>query len=126
MIARVVKYHSIALREFAKNSRIFAAFAPGANRAPQFFFPRKSGFRNFAGIRKANAAITKGVHQPHESYTRNITGRRSWVSDNALDPCTARPRNSVRDISAEGAFEFLRGVLAAALRVFAPSRTRVT
>ena len=60
MIARVVKYHSIAewdfslwfalqgrlagaaafslhLREFAKNSRIFAAFAPGANRAPQFF-----------------------------------------------------------------------------------------
>ena len=23
-------------REFAKNSRIFAAFAPGANRAPQF------------------------------------------------------------------------------------------
>ncbi len=24
------------LREFAKNSRIFAAFAPGANRAPQF------------------------------------------------------------------------------------------
>src|SRR5260370_33025952 len=26
------------LREFAKNSRIFAAFAPDANRAPQFFF----------------------------------------------------------------------------------------
>ncbi len=26
------------LREFAKNSRIFAAFAPGANRAPQFSF----------------------------------------------------------------------------------------
>src|SRR5437773_4971258 len=25
------------LREFAGNSRIFAAFAPGANRAPQFF-----------------------------------------------------------------------------------------
>ena len=24
------------LREFAKNSRIFAAFAPGVNRAPQF------------------------------------------------------------------------------------------
>jgi len=55
MIARVVNYHSIAEwdfslwfaqfrdqrsrldpREFAKNSRIFAAFAPGANRAPQF------------------------------------------------------------------------------------------
>ncbi len=48
MIARVVKYHTIAewnfslwfallsFREFAKNSRIFAAFVPGANRAPQF------------------------------------------------------------------------------------------
>ena len=48
MIAQVVKHHSIAewnfspwfvllsLREFAKNSRIFAAFPPGANRAPQF------------------------------------------------------------------------------------------
>jgi hypothetical protein len=55
MIARVVKYHSIARREFVKNSRVFAAFARGANRAPQFFFPRKSAFRNFAGIRYANA-----------------------------------------------------------------------
>jgi hypothetical protein len=55
MIARVVKYHSIALRESAKNSRIFAALAPGANRASQLFFPRKSGPQNFAGIRYANA-----------------------------------------------------------------------
>jgi hypothetical protein len=47
------------LREFAKNSRIFAAFAPGTNRAPQFFFPRKSGFGNFAGIRYANAAVNE-------------------------------------------------------------------
>ena len=44
-----------SLREFAENSRIFAVFAPGANRAPQFFFPRKSGSRNFGGIRYANA-----------------------------------------------------------------------
>ncbi len=43
MIARVVNYHSTAelnsclqLREFPKNSRIFAAFECGANRAPQF------------------------------------------------------------------------------------------
>jgi hypothetical protein len=43
------------LREFANNSRIFAAFAPGANRAPQLFFPRKSGSQNSTGIRKANA-----------------------------------------------------------------------
>jgi hypothetical protein len=26
----------VVLREFAKNPRILAAFAPGANRAPQF------------------------------------------------------------------------------------------
>jgi len=53
MIARVV------FREFAENSRIFAAFASAANRAPQFFFPRKSAFRNFAGIRYANAAVNE-------------------------------------------------------------------
>ena len=53
MIARVV------LREFAKNSRIFAAFAHGANRAPQFFFPRKSGSQNYTGIRYANAAANE-------------------------------------------------------------------
>jgi DNA-directed RNA polymerase specialized sigma24 family protein len=53
MIARVV------LREFAKNSRIFAAFSPDANRAPQFFFPRKSAFGNLAGIRYANAAVNE-------------------------------------------------------------------
>jgi hypothetical protein len=47
------------LREFAKDSRIFAAFALGANRAPQFFFPRKSAFRNLAGIRYANAAANE-------------------------------------------------------------------
>jgi len=47
------------LREFAENSRTFAVFALGANRAPQFFFPRKSPFRNFTGIRYANAAANE-------------------------------------------------------------------
>jgi len=47
------------LREFAENSRVFAAFAPGEKRAPQFFFPRKSAFRNIAGIRYANAAANE-------------------------------------------------------------------
>jgi len=47
------------LREFAGDSRIFAAFVVGANRAPKFFFPRKSGFRNLAGIRYANAAANE-------------------------------------------------------------------
>jgi hypothetical protein len=48
------------LREFAKNSRNFAAIAPGANRAPQFFFPRKSGSQNSTGIRCADTPSTKG------------------------------------------------------------------
>ena len=46
-------------REFAKNSRIFAAFAPDVHRAPQFFLPRKSAFRSFAGIRYANAVASE-------------------------------------------------------------------
>ena len=50
---------ALILREFAKDSRIFAAFVPGANRAPQFFSPRKSAFRNVAGIRYANAAANE-------------------------------------------------------------------
>jgi hypothetical protein len=46
-------------REFAKNSRISAAFAPVANRAPQFFFPRKSVSQKSPGIRKAKTAINE-------------------------------------------------------------------
>jgi len=49
----------VVLREFVKNSRSFAAFAPAAIRAPQLFSPRKSAFRNFAGIRYANAAANE-------------------------------------------------------------------
>ena len=45
----------LSLREFVKNSRIFAAFEPGENRVDLIFFPRKSAFRNLAGIRYANA-----------------------------------------------------------------------
>jgi hypothetical protein len=48
-----------SLREFVKNLRIFAAFARGENRAPQFFFPRKSGFGNLAGIGYANAVVSE-------------------------------------------------------------------
>src|ERR1700686_3168943 len=46
--------------EFAKNSRIFAAFAPGANRAPQFFFPRKSGSQNSLACDMLISPSTKG------------------------------------------------------------------
>ena len=60
MIAQVIIYALVLhLRESAKNSRVFAAFLPGPNRAPQFFFPRKSAFRNLAGIRYANAATNE-------------------------------------------------------------------
>lgn len=47
------------LRESAKNSRILAEFALAENRAPQLFFPRKSAFRNFAGIPYANAVASE-------------------------------------------------------------------
>ena len=59
MIARVPIW-ALILREFTKNSRIFAVFAPGTNRAPQSFFPRKSGSQNFTGIRCADTLSTKG------------------------------------------------------------------
>jgi hypothetical protein len=45
------------LREFAKNSRVFAAFAHQHKSSSTIFFPRKSAFRNFTGIRYANAAV---------------------------------------------------------------------
>jgi hypothetical protein len=48
-----------SLREFAENSRICASFASRENRAPQIFFPRKSVFRNFAGIPYANAGANE-------------------------------------------------------------------
>jgi len=60
MIARVIFCVLVLhLREFAKNSRFFAELAPRKNRGSQFFFPRKSAFRNLAGIRYANAAANE-------------------------------------------------------------------
>src|SRR6266446_2339105 len=69
--------------------------------------------------------FTKGI-STHETDTWNIARRRSWISNDALDFSSARSTNSVGDISSRGAFEFLRSLLAAALRVFAPSRSRVS
>ena len=45
--------------EFAKNSRSFNAFRTSGNCVDLIFFPRKSAFRNFAGIRYANAAVNE-------------------------------------------------------------------
>ena len=125
MIARVVKYHSIAFREFAEDSRVFAAFAP-AQIALQIFFPLVNRLlRTPLAFGKLMLQFMKGI-STHETDTWNIARRRSWISNDALDFSSARSTNSVGDISSKGAFEFLRSLLAAALRVFASSRTRVT
>ena len=125
MIARVVKYHSIAFREFAEDSRVFAAFAP-AQIALQIFFPLVNRLlRTPLAFGKLMLQFMKGI-STHETDTWNIARRRSWLSNDALDFSSARSTNSVGDISSKGAFEFLRSLLAAALRIFAPSRTRVT
>ncbi len=125
MITRVVKYHSIAFREFAEDSRVFAAFAP-AQIALQIFFPLVNRLlRTPLAFGKLMLQFMKGI-STHETDTWNIARRRSWLSNDALDFSSARSTNSVGDISSKGAFEFLRSLLAAALRIFAPSRTRVT
>ena len=45
--------------EFPKNSRSFNGFRARGNRVDLVFFPRESAFRNFAGIRYANAAVNE-------------------------------------------------------------------
>ena len=45
--------------EFAKNSRSFNGFRTSGNCVDLIFLPRKSVFRNFAGIRYANAAANE-------------------------------------------------------------------
>jgi hypothetical protein len=111
------------LREFAKTSRIFAAFAPGASRAPQFFFHRKSGSQNSTGIRCADTPSTKG-DQDYETDTRNIAGGRSGVSIDALDSGFARSTVRSNGNSKRSAFRFLRSVLATPLHLFATSGSR--
>jgi hypothetical protein len=59
LYARPTPVFQQSLSEFAKNSRIFAVFGPGANRAPQIFFPRKSASQNYPGICYANAAANE-------------------------------------------------------------------
>src|SRR2546430_235460 len=125
MIARVVKYHSIAewnfslwfalqgrlagaaavslhLREFVRNSRIFAAFAPGANRAPQFSSLVDQLLRPRLARDELIDCQRKESHQVYETDTRDIARRRSWVSDDALDFSSACSTNSVGDISSKG------------------------
>src|SRR6266550_5378669 len=62
--------------------------------------------------------------QDYETDTRNIAGRRSGVSSDALDSGLARSTVRSNGNSKRSAFQFLRSLLAAALRVFATSGSR--
>jgi hypothetical protein len=94
------------LREFAKNSRIFAAFAPGANRAPQFFFPRKSVLRTPLAFDVLILRQRKAI-QDYETDTWNIAGGRSGVSIDALDSGFARSTVRSNGNSKRSAFRLL-------------------
>src|SRR6266446_3035680 len=112
------------LREFAKNSRIFRHPHRRKPGSCNFFSLVNQLFGTLLAFDMRMPSPTKGI-STHETDTWNIARRRSWLSDDALDFSSARSTNSVGDISSKGAFEFLRSLLAAALLVFAPSRTRV-
>jgi RNA polymerase sigma factor (sigma-70 family) len=51
------------LREFAMDSRVFVAFPPVANRAPKFFFPRKSVRRTAVALDKLTPAVGERSYQ---------------------------------------------------------------
>src|SRR5207237_4337360 len=106
MIARVVKYHSIPLREFAKNSRIFAAFAPGANRAPQFSTLVNRVLRTTLAFDVLILPQRKAI-QDYETDTRNIAGGRSWISSDAMDSRFARSTVRSNGNRKRSAFRFL-------------------
>src|SRR5437870_1694093 len=69
-------------------------------------------------------ALTRGQYWIYETNPGHVARGRCFVSNDALDACFARPRNSIGDIGAEGAFQFLRSILAAALCFSASSRPR--
>ena len=49
------------LRESVKNSRLFAAFAPGINRAPQFFSLVNQLFGTLLAFDMQRPLLTKGI-----------------------------------------------------------------
>src|SRR5205807_9634485 len=129
MIARVVKYHSIAewnfslwfalqgrlagaaavslhLREFVRNSRIFAAFAPGTNRAQQFFSLVNRVLRTPLAFDVLILHQRKAI-QDYETDTRNIAGGRSCISSDALDSGLARSTVRSNGNRKKSAFRFL-------------------
>jgi hypothetical protein len=110
--------------EFAKNSRAFSECRTSGN-CVDLIFSLVNRFGTLLAFDMQMPSPMKGI-STHETDTWNIAGRRSWISDDALAVGSARSTNSIGGISPKGAFEFLRSLLAAALRVFAPSRTRVT
>ncbi len=82
--------NSRRIREFLPRLR------PAANRAPQFFSLVNRVLRTPLAFDMLMPPSTKGDHQAHETDTWNIAGRRSWVSDDALDSGFARSTNVSR------------------------------
>src|SRR2546421_9667175 len=129
MIARVVKYHSIAewnfslwfalqgrlagaaavslhLREFVRNSRIFAAFAPGAIELHDFSSLVNRVLRTTLAFDVLILRQRKAI-QDYETDTRNIAGGRIGVSIDALDSGLARSTVRSNGNSKRSAFRFL-------------------
>src|SRR5205823_13538734 len=100
MIARVV------LRELAKNSRILAAFASGANRALQFFSLVNRVLRPPLAFDVLILRQRKAI-QDYETDTWNIAGGRSGVSIDALDSGLARSTVRSNGNRKRSAFRFL-------------------
>src|SRR6266436_8346288 len=94
------------LREFAKNSRIFAAFAPGPNRARQFSSLSNRVLRTLLALDVLILCQRKAI-QDYESVTRNIAGGRSGISSDALDSNSARSTVRSNGNRKRSAFRFL-------------------
>jgi hypothetical protein len=94
------------IREFAKNSRVVAAFVPGANRGPQF----SSLADQLVGSRLARDELIlrqRKAIQDYETITWNITGGRCGISSNTLDSGLARTTVRSNGNRKRSAFRFL-------------------
>src|SRR5207244_11892058 len=146
MIARVVKYHSIAewnfslwfalqgrlagaaavslhLREFVRNSRILLRLRPAQIELHNFSSLVNRVLRTTLAFDVLILRQRKAI-QDYETDTRNIEGGRSGVSIDELDSVLARSTVRSNGNRKRSAFRFLRSVLATPLYVFATSGSR--
>src|SRR4051812_10160869 len=90
-----------SLREFVR----IREFLPRLRRAQMalhsFFHRVDRGLRTPPAFDMRRRPPMKGI-STHETDTWNITGRRSWVSDDALDSNSPRSTNSVGSFVAKG------------------------